>query len=58
MILLDCQHIDMLAINKTRLDESISDQDVKVVGEDVIRCDRIRWGYMLQYSFEHLLPSP
>ena len=30
----------MLAINETRLNGSISDQDVKVEGYDVIRCDR------------------
>ena len=37
---LDGQHIDILAINETRLDRSISDQDVNVVGYDVIRRDR------------------
>ena len=30
----------LLAINETRVDGSISDQDVKVEGYDVIRCDR------------------
>ena len=39
-ILLDDQYIDILAINETRLDGSISDQEVKVVGYDVIRRDR------------------
>ena len=39
-LLLDGQHIDILAINETRLDRSISDQDVNVVGYDVIRRDR------------------
>ena len=39
-LLLDDQHIDILAINETRLDRSISDQDVNVVGYDVIRRDR------------------
>ena len=36
----DDQYIDILAINETRLDGSISDQEVKVVGYDVIRRDR------------------
>ena len=39
-IVLDGQPIDILAINETRLDGSISDQDVKIVGYDVIRRDR------------------
>ena len=39
-IVLDGQHIDILVINETRLDGSISDQDVNVVGYDVIRSDR------------------
>ena len=39
-ILLNYNCIDLLAINETRLDGSISDQDVKVEGYDVIRCDR------------------
>ena len=39
-IALDGQPIDILAINETRLDGSISDQDVKIVGYDVIRRDR------------------
>ena len=39
-ILLDGQYSDIRAINETRLDGSISDQDVKIVGCDVIRRDR------------------
>ena len=39
-ILLDDQYIDILAIKETKLDGSISDQEVKVVGYDVIRRDR------------------
>ena len=39
-IVLDGQSIDILAINETRLDGSISDQDVKIVGYVVIRRDR------------------
>ena len=39
-IVLDGQPIDILAINETRLDGSISDQDVKIVGYDVIRRDQ------------------
>ena len=39
-ILLNYNCIDLLAINETRLDGSISDQDVKVEGYDVIRWDR------------------
>ena len=39
-IVLDGQPIDILAINETRLDGSISDQDVKIVGYDVICRDR------------------
>ena len=35
----DC--IDLLAINEARPDRNISDQDAKVEGYDVIRCDRI-----------------
>ena len=39
-ILLNYNCIDLLAINETRLDGSISDQDVKVEGYDVTRWDR------------------
>ena len=39
-ILLNYNCIDLLAINETRPDRNISDQDVKVEGYDVIRCDR------------------
>ena len=39
-VLLNYNCIDLLAINETRLDGSISDQDVKVEGYDMIRCDR------------------
>ena len=39
-IFLNDQNIDVLAINETRLNESISDQDVKVQGYDIVRCDR------------------
>ena len=45
-IVLDGQPIDILAINETRLDGSISDQDVKIVGYDVICRDRtINWRF-------------
>ena len=39
-VLLNYNCIDLLAINETRQDGSISDQDVKVEGYDVIRSDR------------------
>ena len=39
-VLLNYNCIDLLAINETRLDGSISDQDVKVEGYHVTRCDR------------------
>jgi len=39
-ILLNYNCGDLLAINETRLDGGISDQNVKVEGYDVIRCDR------------------
>ena len=40
-VLLNYNCIDLLAINDTRLDGSISDQDIKVEGYyDVIHCDR------------------
>ena len=39
-VFLNDQNIDVLAINETRLNESISDQDVKVQGYDIIRRDR------------------
>ena len=39
-ILLNYNCIDFLAINEARPDRNISDQDAKVEGYDVIRCDR------------------
>ena len=62
-ILLNYNCIDSLAINETRLDGSISDQDVKVEGYDMIRCDRtvhgrLGWGCLLLCSFEHKLRCP
>ena len=39
-IILNDQSIDVLAINETRLDENISDQEVNVQGYDIIRRDR------------------
>ena len=43
-VFLNDQNIDVLAINETRLNESISDQDVKVQGYDIIRRDRLTNG--------------
>ena len=39
-VFLNDQNIDVLAINETRLNERIFDQEVNVQGYDVIRCDR------------------
>jgi len=39
-ILLDGQHIDILAINETRLGGSISDQGINIVGYDLIHRNR------------------
>ena len=39
-VFLNDQNIDVLAINETRLNESILDQEVKVQGYDIIRRDR------------------
>ena len=39
-VFLNDQNIDVLAINETRLNESIFDQEVNVQGYDVIRRDR------------------
>ena len=39
-VFLNDQNIDVLAINETRLNESIFDQEVKVQGYDIIRRDR------------------
>ena len=39
-IILNDQSIDVLAINETRLDKNISDQEVNVQGYDIIRRDR------------------
>ena len=39
-VFLNDQNINVLALNETRLNESISDQDVKVQGYDIIRHDR------------------
>ena len=36
-VFLNDQNIDILAINETRLNESISDQEVQVQGYDIIR---------------------
>jgi len=38
------QNIDVLAINETRLNESICNQEVKVQGYDIIRRDRSTTG--------------
>ena len=38
-VFLNDQNIDVLAINETRLNESIFDQEVKVQGYDTIRRD-------------------
>ena len=43
-VFLNDQNIDVLAINETRLNESIFDQEVKVQGYDIIRCDRSKNG--------------
>ena len=39
-VLLNDQNIDYLAINETRLNEGIFDQEVKVQGYDIINRDR------------------
>ena len=39
-VLLNYNCVDLLAINETRLHGSISDQDLKVEGYDMIRSDR------------------
>ena len=43
-VFLNDQNIDVLAINETRLNESIFDQEVKVQGYDIIRRDRLTNG--------------
>ena len=43
-ILLADRSIDILAINKTRLDDSILDREVHILGYDIIRWDRNRNG--------------
>ena len=59
-VFLNDQNIDVLAINETRLNESIFDQEVKVQGYDIIRRDRstngrFGGGVMLLHSFKHKL---
>ena len=43
-ILLADRYIDILAINETRLDDSILDRKVHILGYDIIRWDRNRNG--------------
>ena len=52
-VFLNDQNIDVLAINETRLNESISDQEIKVQGYDVIRRDRskVLAGLVTAYVF-------
>ena len=38
------QTLDILAINKTRLDSTIADKDISIIGYNVIRKDRSRHG--------------
>ena len=43
-IILDDQYFDVLALNETRLDENISNQDMFIQNYDLIRADRSRSG--------------
>ena len=43
-IILSDQYFDVLALNKTRLDKNISNQDVFIQNYDLIRADRSRSG--------------
>lgn len=60
-VFLNDKNIDVLAINGTRLNESIFDQEVKVQGYDIIRRDRStngRFGGGVCFSFKHKLFCP
>jgi len=39
-VLLSDNPLDILSINETRLDDSVSDDEVYIPGYDIIRCDR------------------
>ena len=43
-ILMNDQMLDILAINETRLDSTISDHEISIPGYVIVRCDRNRSG--------------
>ena len=43
--------IDIISINKTKLDEVISDNEVSIPGYDIIRHDRLSNGGGEEYAF-------
>jgi hypothetical protein len=42
MVMSSGQTLDILAINETRLDSTISDKDISIIGYNVVRKDRNR----------------
>ena len=44
LIYMQDKPFDILTLNETRLDNSISDSEVKIPGYDIVRCDRNRNG--------------
>jgi hypothetical protein len=50
MVMSSGQTLDILAINETRLDSTIADKDISIIGYNVVRKDRNRHGGEVCYT--------